>query len=278
MVRDCIVDHLESNGLLSPFQHGFRKGYSCATQLLECLEDWSTAIDEGKNVDVVYLDFKAAFDKVPHERLLQKIWNFGIQGKIHDWLRDFLNSRRQQVVIQGETSSWAPVGSGVPQGSVLGPIMFLMFINDIPEAMSCVTRLFADDTKLYSIVGNEDDKQRLQDDIFEANKWANTWQMLFNVKKCKFMQIGNRPEDTQYFMKDQNNEINEIQEVQAEKDLGITFDPKLTFSTHVNNKVKLANRNIGIIMKSFCYMSKEMFLTLYKSLVRPHLEYISSIW
>ena len=153
-----------------------------------------------------------------------------------------------------------------------------MFINDIPEAMSCVTRLFADDTKLYSVVSNEDDRQKLQDDIFEANNWSKKWQMIFNVKKCKFMQIGNRPEQTQYFMKDQHNDINQIQEVDSEKDLGITFDPKLTFSSHVNNKVKIANRNIGIIIKSFSYMSNDMFLTLYKSLVRPHLEYISPIW
>ena len=182
---------------------------------------------------------------MPHERLLKKIWAYGIQGKLYSWLKDFLYSRQQRVTVGGECSNWAPVTSGVPQGSVLGPILFLIYINDIPDAMSCVVRLFADDTKLYKTIQTEQDQQQLQDDIFEASNWSKKWQLLFNVKKCKYMQIGNKPSENVYYIKDHQNKISEIQEVSQEKDLGVLFDPKLSFNSHVNEKVKKANRQVN---------------------------------
>ena len=277
IIRNAIVNHLETNNLLSEFQHGFRKGKSCTTQLLECIEDWTKILDENNQLDVIYLDFKAAFDKVPHKRLLKKVWALGIRGKVYNWIVDFLNDRHQRVVINGKFSSWEKVTSGVPQGSVLGPVLFLIFINDIPDILNCTVKLFADDTKLYSTTNTAEQKTQLQENIFTACEWATKWQMKFNMKKCKSMHMGpNMPHE--YFMKDSQNVLHKIQDVQQEKDLGVTFDQKLKFETHINTKINLANRNLGLIVRSFSFMNKEMFLQLYKSLVRPHLEYASVIW
>ena len=220
LIRNVIVEHLESNNILSSQQHGFRQGFSCTTQLLECMEDWTQSIDEGKQVDVIYLDFKAAFDKVPHQRLLKKIWGYGIQGQVYKWIESFLSNRKQRVLVNGQQSDWAPVRSGVPQGSVLGPVLFLMHINDLPEVIQCVTRLFADDTKIYQEITNQMDGQKLQDDIFNACTWLQKWQLLFNIKKCKSMHLGKQESD-KYYIKDYNNKIHEISEVQSEKDLGV---------------------------------------------------------
>ena len=277
IIRNAIVQHLESNNLLSKYQHGFRKGRSCVTQLLECIEDWTEAIDRNYEVDIIYLDFKAAFDKVPHKRLLRKIWSIGIRGNVYKWLADFLSNRYQRVVVNGSKSSWEKVNSGVPQGSVLGPVLFLIYINDLPDAMDCILRLFADDTKLYSIIKNPSDEEKLQSNIFTACDWGKKWQMIFNTKKCKNMHIG-RSEPSEYFMKDSESNINKIQLVQEEKDLGVIFDSKLKFDKHINTKVNIANRNLGLISRNFTYMNLDIFLKLYKALVRPHLEYASVIW
>jgi len=277
IIRNTLVNHLEQNNILSKNQHGFRKAKSCSTQLLECIEEWTQSLDENHEVDIIYLDFKAAFDKVPHKRLLRKMLSLGIKGKLYKWIENFLTNRQQRVVTNGIESSWGPVTSGVPQGSVLGPVLFLIYINDLPEALDCTVKLFADDTKIYTNINTPSDEEKLQNNIFNACEWAIKWQMIFNVKKCKTMHIG-KNEPSEYFMKDAEGKICKIQLVDSEKDLGVTFDDKLTFNKHIHLKVNIANRNLGLIAKSFTYLDKEMFLQLYKALVRPHLEYASVIW
>ena len=161
---------------------------------------------------------------------------------------------------------------------MLGPLLFLIYINDLPEIINCTVKLFADDTKLYSEIKNPSDEVSLQDNIFESSNWTNKWQLMFNTKKCKHKHMGEKQQSETYYIKDNSNKISEISQVVNEKDLGVIFDKNLNFSDHIQTKVNLANRNLGIIFKTFSYMDKKMFITLYKSLVRPHLEYGSVIW
>ncbi len=132
IIRNALVDHLENNNILSPYQHGYRKGRSCITQLLECVEDWTSAIDEHNDVDIIYLDFKAAFDKVPHKRLLKKIWSLGIRGSLFQWIQNFLHDRQQRVTVNGSISSWNKVTSGVPQGAYVHGFTLLNIENHLP--------------------------------------------------------------------------------------------------------------------------------------------------
>ena len=149
LVKNAIVEHMTTNNLFSEAQHGFLKGKSCVTQLLEYLEDITEAMNNGNDVDVIYLDFCKAFDKIPHRRLIKKLEKYGIKGKVLNWIRDFLSERQQRVFIKGSSSTWTDIASGVPQGSVLGTTLFLVYINDLPEATEGLVKIFADDTKVY---------------------------------------------------------------------------------------------------------------------------------
>ena len=152
LIRDELMEFLSLTGQLSRHQHGFRPRRSCSSQLLEVLEDWCKIIEQGDPVDVVYLDFRKAFDAVPHSRLLRKLHGYGVAGKLLRWIEAFLSGRKQKVVVNGSHSDLVPVKSGVPQGSVLGPLLFLLYVNDIPSVVDCTAKMFADDTKVYSSV------------------------------------------------------------------------------------------------------------------------------
>ena len=152
LVKNAIVEHMTTNNLFSEAQHSFLKGKSCVTQLLEYLEDITESMDNGNDVDVIYLDFCKAFDKIPHRRLIKKLEIYGIKGKLLNWIRDFLSERQQRVFIKGSSSTWTDIASGVPQGSVLGTTLFLVYINDLPEAIEGLVKIFADDTKVYRAI------------------------------------------------------------------------------------------------------------------------------
>ena len=165
MLRDSIVGHLKENKLIRDSQHGYMKNRSCLTNLLQFLETVTDYIDKGYPIDVIYLDFQNAFDKVPHRRLMHKLTALGIGGKVWNWIRDWLLGREQRVVLLGSTSTWSPVKSRVPQGSVLGPVLFLIYINDIDDVVSSNILKFADETKLYRAVTNQDDIEILRSDL-----------------------------------------------------------------------------------------------------------------
>ena len=174
---------LSDNNILSLRQHGFRSGYSCETQLVLAVDDWARSIDRGLCTDVAIFDFSKAFDSVPHQRLLVKLQSYGIRGNILAWISSFLANREQRVVVNGSQLSWLPVTSGVPQGTVLGPLLFLLYINDITADMKSDIRLFADDCIPYRTISSGHDQTILQEDINTLHSWTKTWQMQFNSKK-----------------------------------------------------------------------------------------------
>ena len=181
IIRDHMMDFLLKHRLINHSQHGFLKARSCLTNLLCFFEEITKWVDEGSPVDIIYLDFQKAFDKVPHQRLILKLKSHGMGNSIINWIEQWLTDRRQRVVVDGEVSSWKSVLSGVPQGSVLGPILFLVYIDDLEEGVTGNILKFADDTKLFRKTKEIGDKQKLQDDIDKLVRWSEKWQMLFNV-------------------------------------------------------------------------------------------------
>ena len=214
------------------------------------------------------MDFQKAFDTVPHRRLIQKVSAHGIEGRLLGWLRDFLADREQRVVVNGTRSSTAKVTSGVPQGSVLGPVLFLLFINDLPKGISNSIKMFADDTKLFSMPSAVDDDS-LQTDLDLLQDWSTKWLMHFHPEKCKVMKLGRQRSAVQYHM---NNVV--LEEIEAEKDLGVLIDNQLSFKSQVATITAKANKVVGIIRRSFDNLTEELFVTLFKSLVRPILTYL----
>lgn len=279
IVKEQLMNHMEDNNLFTEHQFGFRSGYSCVTQLLHIFEEWSKAIDDHHVVDVIYLDFRKAFDTVPHLRLLNKLKAYGIHGQFLEWIQNFLRDRRQRVSINGHFSDWADVISGIPQGSVLGPTLFLIFINDLPDKVNNLVKIFADDTKIYSIINDEEDCQAMQRDLDNLSEWSKSWQLGFNAKKCKSMHIGFNNTKHVYTMLDSTTgNRTEILQVEEEIDLGVTFQSDLKFNKHIVKCVNKANKMIGIIRRTFTSLDKEMFLTLYKSMIRPYMEYATTVW
>lgn len=277
-VRAAILEHMKRHNLLSSSQFGFRNHRSTILQLLTVLDDWTEALDTNSQVDAVYFDFAKAFDTVPHKRLLTKLKSYGITGNIYSWIENFLANRKQRVVINGNASDWSNVISGIPQGSILGPILFIIYINDLPEIVDSTCRLFADDTKLYKVINNNTDQTSLQDDINSFCNWSKDWLLRFNVNKCKVLHIGNKEYDFTYQMFDKQDNYSDIVMADTEKDLGIHFTNTLSFDKHINTIVNKANSIIGLVKRNFTFMDKSTFTQLYKALIRPHLDYGNIIW
>ena len=273
-VRDSIQTHMEELKLYSDCQHGFRSGRSCISQLLEVIEDFSKLIDEEIPFDVIYLDFKKAFDTVPHQRLIVKMKSYGIEGQLLNWTRSFLENRTQQVKVNKATSDIADVTSGIPQGSILGPILFTIFINDLPDLVNSICKIFADDTKCYN---HSSKHQILQDDLLSLESWTIKWQLFFNIEKCLCLYFGRNNPCHEYFLNSKEGPIT-IKKCYSEKDLGVTFDTELNFNIHINTIVNKANKVLGLIKRNFRDMDETTLILLYKSLVRSLLEYGQSIW
>ena len=185
--------HLAENNVIISNQHGFREKLSCETQLIQATHDWAKVLNRGGQTDVLLLDFSKAFDKVPHHRLSVKLDHYGIRGKTLTWIQSFLSGREQCVVVNGTKSKWSPVTSGVPQGSVLGPTLFLIYINDIASDVTSTLCLFADDSILYKEIKSTEDQLQLQNDLQKVFNWAGKWQMSFNASKCEFYKLPVKP-------------------------------------------------------------------------------------
>jgi len=273
IMRDQIIEHLERFELIKESQHGFVKRKSCLTNLLVFIEEVTNYLDSGYPVDVIYLDFQKAFDKVPHRRLILKLAAHGIGGEVLKWIENWLSGRKQRVVLGGQMSKWCDILSGVPQGSVLGPLLFVVYINDIDDSVNSKILKFADDTKIYNKVNSADCINNLQNDLSKLISWSEEWQMLFNFDKCKIMHLGYNNPKVNYSMK-----TTHLEKVHEEKDLGVIVSDDLKWEKQCTAAVKQANKVLGMIKRNFVDRSKETIMALYKSLVRPHLEYCVQIW
>ena len=275
ILRRKLILHIESNNLLSDNQHAFRSGRSCLSQLLQHIEYVLETLEKKCNIDVIYLDFSKAFDKVDHSILMQKVKQFGIQGKIYTWLENFLSNRYQQVIVDGILSNKEQVISGVPQGTVLGPLLFLIYINDLePELKKSILRIFADDSKIVKPISNQNDHDELQTELNIAMKWADRNNMELNHKKFQLMQYGKdehlkTPYETGHEIIDSDSDI---------KDLGVYLSADLTWETQVTEAIKKGRQFLGWILRSFASRDTEVILFLYKTYVLPRLEYASLLW
>ena len=188
--------------------------------MLESFESWTQALDNGYGIDVLYLDYRKAFVSVPHKRLLEKLTIYGVQSKLLRWIQSFLEARLMRVGIRGSFSDWIKVLSGVPQGSVLGPLLFLLFVNDLPKWITNSMRMFADDVKIWNVIKSDTDSGSLQDDLDSLTRWSSTWLLKLNASKCKVMHIGHSF-GTVYHMMDDSGNSTTIQQIAEEKDLGV---------------------------------------------------------
>ena len=278
LLEHIVLHHLNIalDKILHNRQHGFRKGLSCETQLCATYHDIARCVDKGHTIHAVVMDFAKAFDKVPHRLLMAKLSEVpDISKQILDWIHDFLFNRKQRVVIKGKASRELPVTSGVPQGSVLGPTLFLAYINDLPKHVRCSISLFADDTLVYQIVDTKADKLNFQKNIDALHAWADTWGMSFNVSKCSVMLFNQtlKSPSSDYRLGNVPLDI-----VQQTKYLGVLLQSDLKFSNHICDKVNKANRQVGMIKRALHHAPETAKLLAYTSLCRPHVEYAASVW
>lgn len=277
LIRDKLVSHMTEHNLFSNAQFGFRSLRSCALQLLDVMEKWTEWLDEGKSFDCIYYDFTKAFDTVPHARLMEKLKSYGVTGQLLAWIKAFLHGRKQRVVVNSDHSDWTNVTSGVPQGSVLGPILFLIYINDIEDSIQSTIRLFADDMKLFHTVCSEEDIQQIQSDTDKLSQWSDKWLLKFNTGKCCTLHYGHNNPNASYHLKNGSGR-QDIKNCNREKDLGITFDTDLKFRQHISDSINKGNQITGLVRRSFLHIKPKSFCKLYKTLIRPHLEYGNIIW
>lgn len=269
-----IMDHWELHNVLVPNQHGFRSQRSCESQLLELMEEISKNIEAGIQTDVIVLDFAKAFDRVNHSLLTKKIESYGISGNLNSWIKNFLKDRQQRVVIDGEASDTIHVRSGVPQGSVLGPCLFLAYINDLPDKVNSNTRLFADDTAVDRKIKSSEDQAKLQEDLDSLAAWETQWDMAFHPDKCQVLQVSTKAKiESSYTLHGQRLDI-----VQSAKYLGVTIQDNGKFDMHINTAINDGNKMLAFTRRNLRVNSKTAKENAYKMLVRPKIEYAAAVW
>lgn len=275
VIKDAMLAYLLEHGLINKQQHGFISKRSTCSQLLECINDWSVSLSHKQSIDVAYIDFKRAFDSVVHSKLYLKLKSLGINGNLLHWICDFLSNRFQAVRVANSTSTFRFVRSGVPQGSVLGPILFLVFINDIVDLFGSGLnlKLYADDVKLYTAIRDISSVGVLQSGLDKLNEWANEWQLSIAINKCSVLHIGKNNPQHSY-----NLQSDSLCNAFETTDLGIVVDYKLRFSTHYASIVKKAHQRASLILRCFKCRDPLLLSKAFVVYVRPLLEYCSPVW
>ncbi len=274
VLHSHVMKHLERCDILADVQHGFRAKRSTETQLLLTTNEIGKHLDTGKSVDMAILDFSKAFDKVPHQRLMSKLNHYGIVGSLATWTKNFLTGRTQRVVVDGATSTPAPVDSGVPQGTVTGPLWFLLFINDLPSILKSSCRLFADDCIVYSPLDLDTKSQDLQTDLNSLEAWQDKWLMKFNPSKCVTMSISTRGTSKHTY----NFCGKDLESVDSNPYLGIEISNNFSWNNQTQISAKKARQVLGVIRRNLWFCNEEVKTTAYKALVRPIMEYASAAW
>ena len=275
IVYSNVMTHLAQLNILTDVQHGFRKRRGCETQLTLVINDLAKALNNTEQVDTILLDFSKAFDKVNHRKLYIKLRDYGIRGTLLDWFKDFLTGRTQQVVINGEMSSKAVIKSGVPQGTVLGPLLFLIYINDLPEKITSSLKLFADDSYMYRVINNAQDNLELQNDLDILSEWEKEWSLEFHPDKCKVLRVTNK---LNQIRRDYHIHGHTLDTVDCAKYLGVTINKKLSWQPHVDAICKKANKTRAFLQRNLKNCYPEIKEQCYKTYVRPQLEYASVVW
>ena len=249
-----ISKHLAANNILIDEQHGFRQNLSTTTQLVTATDDWSSSLQSRGQTDIVFLDFQKAFDRVPHPHLRSKLHYYGIRGDSLRWTMSLLANRHQAVVVNGARSAWMPVTSGVPQGSVIGPVLFLLYINDIKLNIKSTMRLFADDSVIYPRIDSPSDTHILQEDLHVLADWSTKWLMGFNIKKCATLSITNKkhPVTVDYTLLNES-----IPRVKQYKYLGVTITHDLKWNTQCKLTTQKANRTLGLLRRTLSTVHQE---------------------
>ena len=273
ILKKVMKSHLEAHKLISIEQHGFVSSKACVTNLLECQDITTSALHDRLNLDVLYTDFMKAFDKVSHRKLLLKLRAYGFGERLVSWVSAFLIGRKQRVVLGEESSSWCDVDSGVPQGSVLGPLLFIIFINDLPDNLTHKFKLYADDGKLLVELGTDRDNDDMQTDIDKIVGWCKTWSMELSPEKCKVMHLGKQSNPKDYFIAEKKLGVTE-----CERDLGVLVSSDGTWHEQVSSSASKANRILGLMKNTFSSWTDEIAQIVYPTFIRPHLEFASSVW
>ena len=274
-----MLNYVLSNKLFTPSQSGFLPGDSSIAQLLSIIHEIQTAFDNNHTVDVrgVFLDISKAFDKVWHDGLAFKLKSYGVEGELLSLLKNYIQSHEQRVVLNGQTSGWRKINSGVPQGSVLGPILFLIYINDLPDGITSMCKIFADDTSLFSkVLDINKSVTELNTDLEKISQWVSQWKMQFNSdpnKQANEVIFSRRLISNNLAHSPVKFNNNNISRCSHQKHLGVVLDSNLNFNTHIDQKIKKCNKMIGLIRRLSVNLPHNALLTIYKSFVRPHLDY-----
>ena len=264
-------------GFLYKFQSGFRPCHSTVNQLLYIVHQIYCAFEAGKEVRVVFLDISKAFDKVWHTGLLKKLEALGVRNPLLQWFESYLENRMQRVVVEGQSSEWEKVGSGVPQGSVLGPLLFLIYINDLTDELESCPFIFADDTALFEVVDDPmDSGQLLNDDLTKISWWSDRWLVTMNPSKTRSMTFSNKRERLSHPVLSMGG--CDIEEVDIYTHLGLTLQNNMSWNSHIFSIYEKASKRLNLLKSLRFKIDRSTLVCLYKSLIRPIMEYGDLIW